>query len=173
RRIGRTVKGDGGHLREGADVATAGVKGSQPWALRKPELVAAGLLIGALVGSYAPNFVSLFNQWNRDPNYSYGFFVIPIALMILWTRRGMLDRSKLAPSWWGFIPLVGVLALRYPLYEWNELYVETATIPLALAAMTLAVGGWHLLRVCWPSLVFLFFMLPLPPSLNQFLAAPL
>jgi exosortase len=144
-----------------------------PSAWRAPEILAAALVLGALGWSYAPSFAALVGQWNRDPNYSYGFFVIPIALAILWSRRGLLDRARLAPRWWGFLPLVGVAAVRSVLYEWNEQYAETATIPLAVAAAALALGGWHLLRVCLPSVVFLFFMLPLPPSLNQVLAGPL
>jgi exosortase len=154
-------------------VATVQAKGSRPWAPRAYELVAVGLVLAAFGWSYGPSFSGLVDQWNRDPNYSYGFFVIPIALAILWSRRQMLDRSKLRPVWWGFSLVVAALALRYPLYEWNEKYVETATIPVVLAGLTLVAGGWHLLRVCGPALFFLFFMLPLPPSFNQFLAGPL
>ena len=154
-------------------MATVHAKGSESWSPKASELVAVGLILAAFVWSYWSSFGGLVNQWNRDPNYSYGFFVIPIALTVLWARRGMLDRSKLKPVWWGFVPVLGVLALRYPLFEWNEQYVETATIPLVLAGLTFIAGGRHLLRVCWPALFFLFFMLPLPPSLNQFLAAPL
>src|SRR6185437_8637769 len=79
----------------------------------------------------------------------------------------------LRPRWWGFLPLAAAVALRFPLYEWNEQYVETATIPLVAAGLALALGGWHLLKVALPSVVFLFFMLPLPPSVNMLLARPL
>ncbi|GAC1465114.1 MAG: exosortase [Isosphaeraceae bacterium] len=144
-----------------------------PWSPNLGNVLAMLLVSAALGTAYAPNFSHLVAQWNRDPNYSYGFFVIPIAALIFWTRRGMIDRTKLAPRWWGFAPLLTVLALRFPLYESNEQYVETATIPLAIAALALALGGRHLLRVALPSVVFLFFMLPLPPSLNTLLARPL
>ena len=40
--------------------------------------------------------------------------------------------------------------MRFLLYEMNEQYVETATIPLVVAGLALAVGGWHLLRVALP-----------------------
>jgi exosortase len=125
------------------------------------------------VGAYWSSFRGLVYIWNSDPNYSYGFFVIPIAAAIFWTRRGMLDPAKLAPKWWGLLPLVALLALRFPLFEVNQQYVETATIPLVVAGLVLALGGWHLLRVALPSVIFLGFMLPLPPSINQLLARPL
>jgi exosortase len=143
------------------------------WAPRVSEIAAVALVCGTLVVAYLSSFRALVAQWNRDPNYSYGFFVIPIAAAIFWNRRGQLDRSKMRPAWWGFFPLLAVVALRVPLYEWNEQYAEIATIPLVLAGLTLALGGWHLLKVALPSIVFLFFMLPLPPSLNALLAQPL
>ena len=136
-------------------------------------VLALAVVAAALAWSFKRSFLDLIGQWNRDPNYSYGFFVVPIALVILWSRRDKLDPAKLAARWWGVVPLLAVLALRYPLYERNEQYVETATIPLVVAGLTLAVGGWHLLRVALPSVVFLFFMLPIPPSVNAILAGVL
>lgn len=69
--------------------------------------------------------------------------------------------------------MAAMVGIRYPLFEWNEQYVETATIPVVVGGLALALGGWHLLRVALPSVIFLFFMLPLPPSLNALLARPL
>lgn len=127
----------------------------------------------ALGFAYAPSIVMLVNAWNRDPNYSYGFFVAPISLAILWTRRGRIVPSNVRPNGWGFVPLVILVALRFPLFEWNEQYLESATLPLIVAALVFTIGGAHLLRVTLPAVVFLGFMLPLPPSLNALLARPL
>lgn len=146
---------------------------TETWQPRAADLAIVALVAGVLGRSFAPSISELIDQWNRDPNHSYGFLVVPIALVIFWDRRGLLDKAKLEPSWWGLLPLLGLLGLRILLFEWNERYVETAMLPLVVAAVVLALGGWHLVRVAWPSIVFLFFMLPLPPSLNFFLASPL
>src|SRR5258708_694870 len=69
------------------------------------KVLTALLLTTALGWSYASSFVWLVQQWNRDPNHSYGYFVIPIALAILWDRRFLLDDTRLAPRWWGVLPL--------------------------------------------------------------------
>lgn len=148
-------------------------KSSEPWKPRASEVAAGVVLLGTLVVAYGSSFRALVGQWTRDPNYSHGFLVAPIAALIFWSRRNLLDRDKIRPQWWGFLALAAVVALRFPLYEWNEQYVEMATIPLVAAGLTLALGGWHLFRVALPSLVFLFFMLPLPPSINALLARPL
>ncbi len=148
-------------------------RGALPWTPGLNDLLVGVVVIAALVVTYESSFRFLIDQWNRDPNYSYGFFVIPIAAIIFWTRRDQLDRSKMAPRWWGLLPLLAVVGLRYPLYEINEQFIETATIPLVTASLVLALGGWHLVKVAYPSLIFLLFMLPLPASLNQLLAQPL
>ena len=154
-------------------MATLQIKTSEAWRQIASEVLTALLLTMALGWSYASSFVWLVQQWNRDPNHSYGYFVIPIALAILWGRRSLLDDARLAPRWWGVLPLLALLVLRFLLYERNEQYLETATIPLVLGAIALALGGWHLVWVVWPSVVFLFLMLPLPPRINFFLANPL
>ena len=143
------------------------------WAPRVTDVLALAVVLGALGVAYESSFRFLVDQWNRDPNYSYGFFVVPIAAMIFWSRRGMLDRAQMNPRWWGFLPLLAVVAFRHQLYEWNEQFVETATIPVVAGGLVLALGGWHLMRVAYPSVIFLLFMLPLPQSINQWLAQPL
>jgi exosortase len=135
--------------------------------------IAVVMVLGAVVLGYEASVRGLIDQWGRDPNYSHGFFVAPIALAIAWARRGAVDSSRCRPSWWGLLLLAGVLALRVPLFQWNEQYLESATIPLAVAAVTLALGGTHLLRVMFPAVLFLVFLLPLPPSVNTLLARPL
>jgi exosortase len=136
-------------------------------------VLAAVLVTVALGWSYASNFVWLVQKWSHDPNHSYGYFVIPIAFLILWDRRGLLDPGRLTPRSWGMFPLLVLLVLRFSLYARNEQYAETASIPLVLIAIALALGGWHLVGVAWPAVVFLFLMLPLPPRINSFLANPL
>jgi len=136
-------------------------------------LTAAAFVTVAFAWSYAPGFAFLAAKWDEDPNYSYGYLVIPISLVILWSRRDRFDPAKLNPKWWGLLPVAALTLIRYPLFEWNELYIERATIPLVVGSLTLALGGTHLLRVAAPAIFFLFFLLPLPQSWNISLAAPL
>jgi exosortase len=136
-------------------------------------LVAGVVVTAALAAAYAPNLAELARQWADEPNYSHGFLVAPIALAILWQRRGELDRARLRPNLLGWVALVAILAARGYLFELNQRWVEGATLIPALAALALAFGGWHLLRWAAPAIAFLVFMLPLPPSINMTLAGPL
>jgi exosortase len=126
-----------------------------------------------LAWAYAPSFLALVDRWWRDDNYSHGFFVLPIAALILWQRRDRLDRRAIAPRWWGVLPLLALLAARAWMFERNDLWFESATIPLAAALTTLAIGGPGLVAWAWPALAFSCFMIPLPSRLNTALAGPL
>jgi exosortase len=137
------------------------------------ELVAVALIGIVLCWAYAPSLKYLKAIWSSDPNYSHGYLVVPIALLILWLRRPLLDRSRLAPNRLGWVLLAGVIALRAVLYEWNEQWFEDATLPLAVASLVLAFGGWSLLRWSLPGIVFMGFMFPLPHRFNVLLANPL
>lgn len=159
---------------EGASkMATQPVKSSATWGQWASAALVVVPVAAALVWSFAPCFLNLVGLWNADPNNSYGYLVIPMAAYILWDRRHLLDRSRLAWCWWGFLPLLALLGLRVFLYERNEQYVEASLIPWVVGTLVLTLGGWHLLRVALPAIVFLFFLLPVPPSINGLLAAPL
>jgi exosortase len=141
--------------------------------LRPADLAAALLLTAALGWAYAPNFVELAAIWNDDPSYTHGWLIAPIALGFLWQRWDRLDRERLAPSLWGWGLLLAVLGLRAYLYHANQVWIENATFPVAVAAVALALGGRHLLRWAAPSIAYLWFMMPLPPSINEPLAGKL
>lgn len=134
--------------------------------------LAAAALAAAIAWSYYPSLAYLVRFW-EDPNYSHGWLIAPIALFILWQRREALPGVTVRRRWWNFLPLALLLALRHGLYEANQQWLEAATVPLVIAATALAVGGWGAIRWSWPALVFLAFLVPLPPSFNEFLAGPL
>jgi exosortase len=132
----------------------------------------AAALAAAIAWSYFPSLAYLARWW-EDPNYSHGWLVLPIALFILWQRHEDLPGVVIRHRWWNFLPLIGLVALRYKLYDWNEQWLESATVPAIIAASVLAVGGWGLFRWALPALVYLIFMIPLPQVLDDKLAAPL
>lgn len=146
---------------------------NQPAPVAVAPLIAAAAVALALVASYFTSFKALFFKWGADPNYSHGYFVIPIALYILWERREKLDLSRVGPRWYLFLPLLAVLWTRIPLHQRNLPWVEEMTIPAVAGALALAVGGFHFFFWALPSILFLGFMIPLPPILNSILSGPL
>src|SRR5690348_13488841 len=117
-----------------ADEPRPGTGGGAPFALFGP--IAA--VLSALVWSYWPNIRYLIGVWNRDPNYSHGYLVIPVALFILWRRWSDGKVAELRPSPWGWGMLILVLALRAWFYERGSDLSETATLLPVVACLAWA-----------------------------------
>ena len=144
-----------------------------PWNQARERLILALALTGTVVWAYWTALTAMADRWSRDAEYSHGYLVPLFALFILWMRRDMLDLSKLKPSWWGLpLLLAGVsmrsLAARYYL-EWFDFL---SLIP-CVVGVGLMLGGWRALRWFWPAAGFLFFMIPLPFTLEVALREPL
>lgn len=140
-----------------------------------PGLFSTALVFVMVCWAYWPNLQALWIIWARQPNYSHGFLVIPVALWIFWEwMRGVGPRwSTTRGPWWSWLSLVAILGVRALAYEWSNQWVENATIIPVVACLMFILGGWPLLAVGWPAAFFLIFMLPLPPVLNDLLALPL
>ncbi|TWT89725.1 Transmembrane exosortase [Pseudobythopirellula maris] len=134
------------------------------------SIVAAVLAIG---WAYFPALSEMLAAWGRDPDYSHGYLVAPIAAFFLWARRDKLDASLLAPNWWGLAVLLIALLMR-AMSGWYFLGpVDAWTLLVTLSGAVLLLFGWHCLKWCLPSLAFLFFMFPLPYSMETWLSVPL
>jgi exosortase len=164
-------------------MSTNGISSNAGWSLARQQrrlpasiwtLVLATLVLGL---AYAPNFRDLYSTWNDDPNYSHGKLVIPIALFILWRRLSETSAqptsTNVGESWWGWVLLTAILAVRAIAYERNSQWVETATLVPAIACIIWTFGGWPLLRRVWPAVMFLVFLLPLPQPVNELISLPL
>jgi exosortase len=136
--------------------------------------IVATVALGAALGwSFRSSFFYLAQFWEKDSNYSHGWMIVPFALVILWQRREVLETLTPRTNIWGFVTLAALLAFRAYLYEQNEQWIEAALIPPVVAALVLAVAGWQVLRWALPAVIYLYFMVPLPPRFNDLLASPL
>src|SRR5688500_12999131 len=60
---------------------------SPAWTLRT-TIVCGLAVLAAGVWSYWPMLTELVTAWEREPDYSHGYLVVPIAILFLWMRRG-------------------------------------------------------------------------------------
>lgn len=146
---------------------------NREWGDLAPHLVAIVALLVAIGWAYWPAMVEMVAAWNRDPDYSHGFLVAPIAVFFLWSRRAHLRRDVVAPSLAGLVVLAGCLMIRAAAGVYFLGPVDSWTIPLSIAGAVMLVGGWPLLRWAAPSIAFLYFMIPIPYSAETWLSVPL
>jgi exosortase len=115
----------------------------------------------------------LVDVWDREPDYSHGYLVAPIAALFLWFRRDQFPRNSRVPGWGGFV----LLAVSAGIYWLGTVYFLN---PLPYWAMITWIAGvvWILAgrQVLWwalPAIAFLFFMVPLPYQSETLLSVPL
>ncbi len=138
-------------------------------------LVLAGWLVvaAAFLWVYGSTLADLAHVWWTMPDYGHGFFVPVFSVVLLWSRREMVQPWPQEGSWWGMAFLAvfgaGVLATTY---FHIATPVRMSVIPF-LAGAVLFVGGWRALHWAWPAVVFLVFMVPLPEDVSIWLRDPL
>lgn len=137
-------------------------------------LVTAGVLIlAASIWAYWPTWVLLVSAWNREPDYSHGYFVIPLALYFLWARRHMLPGWRPQFGWPGLVLIIASIALRYAGARYYVDAIDAWSLVLWTAGVVWLIGGWRIVRWSWPSIVFLLFMIPLPWRAERLVSHPL
>lgn len=139
-----------------------------------PQIIVCGaVLLAGFVWSYWPTLVELVHLWNKEPDYSHGFLVLPIALAALWMRRDQLDLAAIRWSWWGLV-LVGISAvLRYFGAVFYVSTVDGWSMLLWIAGVCWVFAGWKFFKWVLPGVAFLVFMVPLPHFVERALRLPL
>jgi len=137
-------------------------------------LALGGLVVaGAFVWAYWPTLVSLVAAWNREPDYSHGFFVAPLAAYFLWVRRDRFPGIAGGLSWLGLgLVAAGVAARAFGAHFYLEA-IDGWSIMLWVGGVVWFFGGWRVLWWSAPSIVFLWFMVPLPFRMERWLSLPL
>jgi exosortase len=127
----------------------------------------------ALIWSFWPTWASLLTSWENEPDYSHGWFVIPITAYLLWNFRESMPPVQSTLHWGGVVMLAAVLLLRAGA-RWAYFdFVDGWMIPLTAIGLAWAFGGRQFAWWALPSLCFLFFMIPLPFRIEHELSRPL
>ena len=136
-------------------------------------VVAATPLLIAFAWLYADVIPALVRQWAADPDYSHGFFVVPLAVFFAWKRRAALAALPLRPHMAGLAVLLVSLGLFIAGRYGSELFLTRVSMVGVLAGLILfLVGPAHLRRLVLP-IAFLLFMIPLPAIVFNYVAFPL
>ncbi|MCU0704867.1 MAG: exosortase/archaeosortase family protein [Fimbriiglobus sp.] len=133
-----------------------------------------GIAAVALGWAFFPTLDWLVGKWSNDPSYSHGFLVPFAAAFIVYRRRP-------AEGGWFSTPqplfavgvFVATLALRALAGGLLFHQLDALALLISVAAVVIGVGGWRLAKNCWPGLVFLIFLVPLPYEWEQNLGGPL
>lgn len=135
------------------------------WTLRasRVALLQATAVVALLVVAYWTPIRQIEMRWRSDPNWSHGYLVPLFSLIFLWSRRELLSRVMVRPSYLGALILAGSLALFFAGAWWLRMtYPQTVSIVGAIFGTVLLLGGWAVIRLVWFPIMFLLFAIPLP-----------
>lgn len=142
--------------------------------LNRLQIVIVACLFVAFAWSYWPTFQMLVKTWETQPDYSHGYFVLPIALWFLWVRRDRFPVLPLRPAIIGGLALVLLSACVR--YAGSRFFVDSLdgwSIMVWTAGVIAALAGWRVLIWCLPSVLFMWFMVPMPYRLESAFRQPL
>jgi exosortase D (VPLPA-CTERM-specific) len=122
---------------------------------------------------YFDGLNDLLRMWNTKEEYSYGYLIPVITLFLIWQKKDSLERIPFSGSWAGVLItlfgiglfVIGNLSTIYLVIQYSFLIV--------VAGLVLAFTGWQGFRLVWVPLLFLLFMIPLPPFFLTELSAQL
>ncbi len=136
------------------------------------RLAACAAVGGVLTWAYGASMAGLVHRWWTEPDYVYGFLVIPFSVALLWLRRERFPQNPRG-SLWGlaFFGLTTLMRFASAYYQYG--LIDPLSLVPCLAGVTVLALGWQGLRWAWPSIVYLVFMVPLPGFLASLLSQPL
>ncbi len=133
-------------------------------------------LLGALglvaVWAYWPSLGDVFAAWLSDPDYTHGFFVVPVSVWLLWARRNQMPTTS-TPSWVGLLLLLAAGLIRIAAGRFYLPQLDAWSIPLWVGGVVWLLFGWSMLKWALPSIAFLWFATPLPGTIETVLSTPL
>jgi exosortase len=131
------------------------------------------ILLSLLVLLYGSVLRLLVSQWWTDPNYGHGFFVPLFSGYLLWHERARWMRSEGKPSNFGFLVMLGAVALLFIGSLGAELFTSRFSLLVLIAGIILFLAGWKMLRAVSFPLAFLLFMIPIPVIIYNQITFPL
>ncbi len=163
--------------RRGESVATKVPSENKPvdQPRRNPVVLAVMLVIaaGVFAWSYWPTLAAMVRTWDNEPDYSHGYFVVPLAIFFLWLRRDLFPQGSARVALGGLILILLSFAFRYAgAFAYIDA-IDGWSIPIWVFGVVCVFWGW---RVAWwaaPSVAFLWFMVPLPWRFERGLSLPL
>jgi exosortase len=126
-----------------------------------------------LLWMYFPILTHLVAQWWTDPNFSHGFFVPLFSGLVIWQERSQLAGTRIKPSWWGLLFLVGGLCILILGQMGAEIFLARTSVLVVTAGLIVLFMGWNFFRALLFPWAFLFLMIPIPAIVFNQITFPL
>lgn len=154
-------------LTENTNNSTAGQR------LPPQKVLLLMLLLGAFLLTYFPVISGLVKAWTHSDEYSHGFFIVPIAGYIVWSKKSKLAAINISSSWSGFVVFLFSL-LVYLIADFAEILTASSlSMVMVISGLVLFLFGWAMLKELMFPIFLLLFMIPVPSQIFSMLTIPL
>lgn len=172
----KNSKGKNGHNGHGEPAQA--VRGGSPQTVSKhgrAELIlAVPAIVATFVWAYWPALVRMVDAWEQQPDYSHGYFVVPLALYFCWARRDRFPAKAVGKVVWpGLLLILLSMAIRVAGAHYYVDAIDAWSMIVWASGVVWLLGGWRVFLWASPALGFLLFMIPLPWSAERWFSLPL
>jgi exosortase len=138
-----------------------------------PICLAAAVLSVLFMVSYWPTLVWMEYQWRNEPDYSHGYLIIPLAIVLLYARSNSFPGLSRRISWAGagLLLLAGFLRI-FASLSYME-FLDGWSIVLWVAGAVWMLAGRSALIWALPAIFFLILLVPLPFQIESMLSGKL
>lgn len=120
------------------------------------------MLVVVTLYAFWPTLRWLEQAWDREPDYSHGYIVVPLSLLILWMRWETFPGIQAQVDWRGVSLILVAVAMRVVgRLAYMDFLDGWSLVPLVAGIVWLLLG-WPALRWAAPAIVFLIMLVPLP-----------
>jgi EpsI family protein len=129
-----------------------------------------GLAVAAVLAVYWSSAAAAVTVWADSATYRFTFFIAPVSLYLIWTRRRQIAGQRVRPLWSGLI-LLAPCGLLWLVSDAAELSVgRQAALVGTLQALLLTSLGWRVFKALLFPFLYLWLLVPaadvLVPSLQ-------
>lgn len=141
--------------------------------LERANKIKIAILSFLVVLLFAPVLINLIGIWSSRDDYSHGFFVIPIALYMVWVKRDELLRFPSRPSGMG-LPVVACATAIYVVSTITKFHtLSHISMIVVLLGLVVFLAGWMVTKALLLPVCFLLFMFPIPSAYYVLVTNPL
>ncbi|ROS06128.1 exosortase D (VPLPA-CTERM-specific) [Sinobacterium caligoides] len=144
------------------------LEGSKPYVF----FVFLAISVSLIIFLFSDSLSMMVQWWERD-EYSHGYMIPVISLLLVLQSLPSLSKRSRSSSWAGVVLVVLSVGL-WVVAELSSLFIISQySFLLAIYAVSIAVVGWRGFFVVFIPLIYLVFMIPLPSFLYSNLSQTL
>ncbi len=142
--------------------------------LSRHALVKIAILAVLFIALNNWQFLSLYESYIADPNWSHGFIIPLFSLYLIYARREELLAAPRRTCLLGLpIMLGGIAGMILGFYPIGTYWICQLSMVITLFGLVLYLAGLKVMRLAWLPILYLALGMPIPDTLYGRIALPL